>query len=60
VHPGGATRPSVSTINWPAGGQVLADGLTSAGDSSRNVDVAIVPSTGASADFVLDVTGCRR
>jgi hypothetical protein len=57
VFPTGASQPSASSINWSAGGQVLANGLTSACDTSQNVDVAIVASTGATTDFILDVTG---
>ena len=57
VFPTGATQPNASSINWSAGGQVLANGLTSACNTSQRVDVAIVASTGASTDFILDAIG---
>jgi hypothetical protein len=57
VYANGQPQPSSSSINWSAGGQVLANGLTSACDASQQVGVAIVASTGASTDFIVDVIG---
>ena len=56
--PTGAAQPNASSINWSAGGQVLANRLTSACNTSQQGDVAIAPNSGASTDFILDAIGC--
>jgi hypothetical protein len=57
VSAAGAAQPSSSTINWFSGAVVLANGTTSACNSTQHVDVAIVASTGASTNFIIDVIG---
>jgi hypothetical protein len=57
VYANGASQPSSSSINWFAGAVVLANGVTSACDTSQNVQVAIVASSGAVTNFALDVIG---
>jgi hypothetical protein len=54
---GGASQPSASSINSSAGGQVLANSVTSACNASQHVDVAIVAGGHASTNFILDVIG---
>jgi hypothetical protein len=57
VYANGATQPVASHINWSGTGQVLANGVTSACDASQQVNVAVVASSGAQTDFILDVIG---
>jgi hypothetical protein len=53
----GATQPVASSINWTGAGQTLANSVTSACDSSQDVQVKCVASAGSSTHFIIDVIG---
>ncbi len=55
VNPGGNATVSASSINW-ANGQTIANGIVCALNGSRQLTV-ITGGTGASADFLIDITG---
>jgi hypothetical protein len=57
VYATGAAQPSASSINWFSGAVVLANGTTSACNTTQHVDVAIVATAGASTNFIIDVIG---
>jgi hypothetical protein len=58
ANPGGNTTVSAATINWFASGQILNNGVTLAiGAAARDLTVIAGGSSGASTDFVIDVTG---
>jgi len=56
VNPGGATEVNAATINWFGAGQILNNGVIVTLNAAREVTV-ICGGSGASADFVIDVTG---
>ena len=56
VNPGGTTEVNAATINWFGAGQILNNGVTVTLNAAREVTV-ICGGSGASADFVIDVTG---
>ena len=51
------SQPHSSSINWSSGVTVLANGTTSACNTTQHVNVAIVATAGASTDFIIDVIG---
>jgi hypothetical protein len=55
VNPGGTTTVESSTINWSAGGQVAANGVTLTLDANRQLTV--VCGGNGSTHFLLDVSG---
>lgn len=57
VTPGGATSAATSTVNWTAGGAVVANGGIVGLDGSRGVALIAGPSA---TDVILDVTGYFR
>ncbi len=57
VNPGGATVVEAATVNWYTDGQVLNNGVNLTLDANRRLTVIAGGSTGAQADFVIDVTG---
>ncbi|HQZ36406.1 MAG TPA: hypothetical protein PK020_18410 [Ilumatobacteraceae bacterium] len=55
VNPGGNTTVSASSINW-ANGQTIANGIVCSLNGTRQLTI-ITGGTGASADFLIDITG---
>lgn len=55
VNPGGVTAVSVSTINWSAAGQILANGVALTLNGSRQLTV--VNGSPGSTNFFIDITG---
>lgn len=60
VNPGGVHSVGAATINWSTTGQVLNNGVILALDGSRRLNVIASGAPGASAHFVIDVTGYYR
>lgn len=57
VNPGGITTANASAINWFGNGQILANGLTLALNTSRQVTVVCGGAAGASTNFLIDIYG---
>ena len=58
INPGGNTTVSAATVNWFATGQILNNGVNlTINPGTREVTVIAGGSTGATTDFVIDVTG---
>jgi hypothetical protein len=58
VWSAGVGEPWASSINWGSGGQVVANGVTSACSASRAVQAGVTAGVpGASTEFLLDVIG---
>lgn len=57
VYATGAAQPNSSSINWTGNGLNIANGATSACNSTQHVDVAIVAGAGAATNFIIDVIG---
>lgn len=58
VVPGDVTTSTTSTVNWPDGGQPVANGTTVGVDANRLVNVVVGPS--GSTDVLIDVTAYYR
>ena len=58
VNPGGVSAISAATVNWSASGQILNNGVNVTIDpATLTVTVVAGGGSGASTDFIIDVTG---
>jgi hypothetical protein len=55
VYSAGAARPVASSMNWSAGGQILANGIETAVSSGRSF--AVYCGGGHRTDYILDLVG---
>jgi len=54
VNPGGTTAITASSINWSAGGQVIANGISLTLNANRELTVVC---DGGSTHFIVDING---